>query len=46
MDRLPGPPPAIPAAMQFPVAEPAIDPANPPLLEFEDVAEKSGSSSA
>ncbi len=42
MDRLPGTPPAIPANMQFPVAEPEIDPANPPLLAFEDIAEASG----
>jgi len=36
-DRM-GTPPALPAAVQFPVDEPAIDPADPPLLQFEDIA--------
>jgi len=42
LDRLQGPPPPMPAAVQFPVDEPAIDPANPPLLAFEDIASKVG----
>ena len=42
LDQLQGPPPAMPAAVAFPVDEPAIDPANPPLLAFEDIAPKLG----
>ncbi len=42
LDRIPGPPPPLPASVQFPVDEPAIDPVNPPLLAFEDIAEKVG----
>jgi tetratricopeptide (TPR) repeat protein len=42
IDRLPGPPPPLPAAVQFPVDEPSIDPAHPPLLAFEDIAPKLG----
>ena len=42
MDRLPGPAPAVPAGMLFPVEEPVIDPAHPPLLAFEDIAPKLG----
>ena len=42
LDQLPGTPPAMPAAVQFPVDEPAVDPAHPPLLAFEDVAQKLG----
>jgi tetratricopeptide (TPR) repeat protein len=42
IDRVPGPPPAVPANMLFAVDEPAIDPANPPLLAFEDMAPKLG----
>ena len=41
-ERMTGTPPALPAAVQFPVDEPAIDPANPPLLQFEDIAPKVG----
>jgi tetratricopeptide (TPR) repeat protein len=32
----------LPAGMDFPVAEPAVDPANPPLLAFRDVAKEMG----
>ena len=42
LDRMPGKPPPMPAAVQFPVDEPAIDPANPPLLAFEDISTKLG----
>ncbi len=42
LDRIPGPPPAMPANVLFPVEEPNIDRANPPLLEFEDIAPKLG----
>ena len=42
VERLPGTPPPMPAAVQFPVDEPAIDPAHPPLLAFEDIAPKLG----
>ena len=41
LDRMPNPPP-MPAAVQFPVDAPAVDPANPPLLAFEDIAPKLG----
>ena len=35
-------PPRLPANVLFPAAEPAIDPANPPLLRFEDIAPQLG----
>src|SRR5262249_6407413 len=38
LDRLQGPRPPLPASLQFPIEEPAIDPANPPLLAFTDIA--------
>jgi tetratricopeptide (TPR) repeat protein len=41
-DRMTGAPPALPESVRFPVNEPAIDPANPPLLQFEDIAPKVG----
>ncbi len=42
MEGIPGPPPPMPAAVLFPVEEPKIDAAHPPLLEFEDIAQKMG----
>ncbi len=42
VERLKGPPPPMPEALQFPVDEPAIDAAHPPLLAFEDIAAKLG----
>jgi tetratricopeptide (TPR) repeat protein len=42
LDRLEGPPPPMPASVQFPVDEPRIDRANPPALSFEDIAPKLG----
>ncbi len=42
IEQLPGPPPPMPASVQFPVDEPAVDPANPPQLAFEDIAPKLG----
>ena len=41
LDRMKDPPP-MPASVQFETEKPAIDPANPPLLEFEDIAPKLG----
>ena len=41
LDRLPGPPP-LPESAIFPVDEPKVDAANPPLLAFEDIAPKVG----
>ncbi len=37
-----GPMPPLPAGTLFPVAEPKVDPANPPLLAFEDIAPAMG----
>ncbi|HWC99652.1 MAG TPA: FG-GAP-like repeat-containing protein [Candidatus Sulfopaludibacter sp.] len=42
VDSMKGTPPALPAEVRFPLDEPAIDPAHPPLLAFEDVAPKLG----
>src|SRR5207253_1742528 len=42
LDRVGGPPPPLPAGMLFEVDEPKIDPANPPLLAFEDMAPSLG----
>jgi hypothetical protein len=42
LDRLPEPMPSLPEGALFPVEEPKIDPANPPLLAFEDIAAKLG----
>ena len=42
MDRIKGPLPALPKSALFPVEEPKIDPANPPLLAFEDIAQALG----
>jgi tetratricopeptide (TPR) repeat protein len=42
MDQIKGPLPPLPAAALFPVEEPKIDPANPPLLAFEDIAPRLG----
>ncbi len=38
MDHLPGRGQLLPPAVIFPAAEPAVDPANPPLLQFENMA--------
>ena len=42
LERLPGPLPALPKGFLFAIEEPAIDPANPPLLAFEDMAPQLG----
>ncbi len=42
VERLPGNPPPMPAAVQFPVDEPVIDPARLPALAFEDIAPQLG----
>jgi tetratricopeptide (TPR) repeat protein len=42
MDRIKGPLPGLPKSALFPVEEPKIDPANPPLLAFEDIAQALG----
>ncbi len=42
LDRIPGPPPTMPANVLFPVEEPKIDRTDPPLLEFEDIAPELG----
>jgi tetratricopeptide (TPR) repeat protein len=42
MEQVKGPQPALPASMIFSVEEPKIDPAHPPLLEFEDIAPQLG----
>jgi tetratricopeptide (TPR) repeat protein len=42
LDHISGPKPPIPADLLFPVDEPRIDPANPPLLAFEDIAPSVG----
>jgi tetratricopeptide (TPR) repeat protein len=42
LDRIPPPLPPLPTTNLFPVEEPAIDPANPPLLAFEDIAPQLG----
>ena len=38
LQQVKGPKPPFPAGTLFPVAEAKIDPANPPLLDFEDIA--------
>ncbi|HEY1342265.1 MAG TPA: FG-GAP-like repeat-containing protein, partial [Bryobacteraceae bacterium] len=38
LEQTKGPRPPLPANVIFPAAEPKIDPANPPLLAFEDMA--------
>jgi tetratricopeptide (TPR) repeat protein len=42
LDQSKQPVPTLPAGVLFPVDEPKIDPANPPLLAFEDIAPKLG----
>ncbi|MGH9721656.1 MAG: FG-GAP-like repeat-containing protein [Bryobacteraceae bacterium] len=42
LDQIKGQPPPLPASVMFPMAEPAIDPANPPLLKFENMAKELG----
>ena len=42
IERLPSPLPALPKGFLFAIEEPAIDPANPPLLAFEDMAPQLG----
>lgn len=42
LDQLKGPLPPLNPATQFPVAEPVVGAANPPLLAFEDIAPKVG----
>ena len=42
LDRIQGPMPPLPANLLFVPEEAKIDAANPPLLEFEDIAEKVG----
>jgi tetratricopeptide (TPR) repeat protein len=42
LDQVKGPVPGFPQGTIFPKEEPKIDPANPPLLAFEDVALKLG----
>ena len=42
LDQIKGPKPPLAAALLFPVEPPRIDPANPPLLAFEDMAPQLG----
>jgi tetratricopeptide (TPR) repeat protein len=42
LDQVKGPLPPLPASSLFPVAETPVDPANPPLLAFEDIAPEAG----
>jgi tetratricopeptide (TPR) repeat protein len=42
LDQLPGQAPPLPASVLFPVAPPAVDAANPPLLRFENMAQELG----
>ncbi len=42
LDQLGGNVPPLPASVIFPVAEPTIDPAHPPLLQFENMAAELG----
>jgi tetratricopeptide (TPR) repeat protein len=42
LDQVKGPKPPLPASMVFPVEDGGVDPANPPLLAFEDIAESAG----
>jgi tetratricopeptide (TPR) repeat protein len=42
LDRIPPPLPPLPTANLFPVDPPKVDPADPPLLAFEDIAPQLG----
>jgi tetratricopeptide (TPR) repeat protein len=42
LDQIKGPVPSLPKTLLFPVQEPEIDVANPPLLAFEDMAPQLG----
>ncbi len=42
LDQIRGPRPPLPETALFPVQTPKIDPANPPLLAFEDIAAQVG----
>ena len=42
LQQVKGPKPPFPAGLLFPVSTPEIDPANPPLLAFEDMAPSLG----
>ncbi len=42
LDQIKGPLPPLPTASLFPVQHPKVDPANPPLLAFEDIAPQLG----
>jgi len=42
IDQVKGPPPPIPAGMQFPVEDGKVDPNNPPALGFEEIAHAVG----
>jgi tetratricopeptide (TPR) repeat protein len=42
LDQIKGPLPPLTQGALFPVEEPRIDPANPPLLAFEDIAPQAG----
>src|SRR5260370_19604482 len=42
LDQIKGTPPPLPESVLFPVEESKVDPANPPLLVFEDIAPKLG----
>jgi tetratricopeptide (TPR) repeat protein len=42
LDQLPGRTPTLPVSVLFPVAQPAVDAANPPLLQFENMARELG----
>jgi hypothetical protein len=42
LDQIKGTPPPLPQRAMFPIEEPNIDPANPPLLAFEDIAPRLG----
>jgi tetratricopeptide (TPR) repeat protein len=42
LDQVKGPAPPLPQSALFPVEEPRIDPANPPMLAFEDIAPQLG----
>lgn len=38
MEQVKGPRPSLPAGAWFPVEDGKVDPADPPLLAFEDIA--------
>ena len=42
VEQTKGPPPPVPRTAVFPVEDVQVDPANPPLLAFEDIAPKLG----